>query len=58
MNLNLNIDFQTFFVSVLSLAAAILGGAIVVISKVIFQSTFDAAAVGMAVDHADLGADG
>jgi len=50
--------FRLFFVSVLSLAAAILGGAIVVISKVIFQSTFDAAAVGMAVDHADIGAEG
>lgn len=61
MNSNLNIDFQTFFVSVLSLAAVILGGAIVVISKIrrakeemriskeFFQSTFDAAAVGMAI---------
>ncbi|MFH1658181.1 MAG: PAS domain S-box protein [Pseudomonadota bacterium] len=57
----MNIEFQTIFVSVLSLAAIILGGAILVISKFrrakeemriskeFFQSTFDAAAVGMAV---------
>ncbi|UCV17728.1 PAS domain S-box protein [Ferribacterium limneticum] len=65
MNSNLNIEFQTFFVSVFSLAAIILGCAILVISKFrrakeemriskdFFQSTFDAAAVGMAVANID-----
>lgn len=61
MNAHLTIEFQSLVVLVLMLAATILGGFILVtskfrrakeemrISKEFFQSTFDAAAVGMAV---------
>lgn len=61
MNAHLNIEFQTLLISILLLAVVILGGAILVarkirrandevrISKELFQSTFDASAVGMAV---------
>lgn len=65
MNVHLNIEFQDFLAAIFLLAVVILGGAIFIVSKIrrakeemriskeFFQSTFDAAAVGMAVAAVD-----
>lgn len=65
MNAHLNIEFQNFLVAIFLLAVVILGGTLLVVSKIrrakeemriskeFFQSAFDAAAVGMAVADID-----